>query len=193
MYRLANSAKVSADLANTAYAAFELLGSVNGAMLSSDDARKLAKTRDDLMTYAAGAYVPKVPAEVLETLSWVQQMAQERATDSDFNTAAEALEEHDALRFVTNWLEASGVDVTKIRGAELDPEARAEYEAEHAAEVEAGRLALESTLKAAAEPGDVIREALAPFLGSTVAENHADDVLDSLERAGFIITRAPKA
>lgn len=41
----------------------------------------------------------------------------------------------------------------------------------------------------APEPGEVITEALRPYLGAALAENHADDVLDALTRAGFQITR----
>lgn len=185
-YRLTNAAKVANALSNTAYAAFELLGHVNGAMLSTDDGRKLATTRDDLMTYAAGAYVAKPPAAVLETLLWVQQMAQERASDADFNTAREALDEHDALRFVTDWLASYDLDVTPIRGAELSADARATLQAEADA-ADAALDALEAA-KTSDDPGEVIREALAPFLGATSAETHADDVLEALDRAGFALT-----
>lgn len=190
MYRLANSAKVSADLANTAYAAFELLGNVNGAMLSNDDARKLAKTRDDLMTYAAGAYVPKVPAEVLETLRWCVEMGQARATENDFPTAREALAEHDALSFATDWLEASGVDVSDIRGAELTGEAREALEAEAAAD----QAKLDALERAAldADPSEAIRDALS-YLGGASSESITGEVLDALETAGFVIVPAPKA
>lgn len=186
-YRLPPAGRVARELSETHFAAHDLLGHVNGAALTPDDARKLAKTRDSLMTFAAGAYTFKAPDSVLATLLWVVEMAQERATDSDFNTAREALDEHDALAFVTDWLEAHGLDVARIRGAELSAEARASLVEE--ANAEQAKL---DALEAAQNPetaADVITEALAPFLGSTVAENHADDVLDALTRAGFTLTR----
>jgi hypothetical protein len=155
-YRLAPSAKVSSELSATHHAAFELLGNVNGAALTPDDARKLVKTRDDLMTFAAGAYVAKPPAEVLETLKWVQEMAQARATENDFNSAREALAEHESLAFVTDWLESQGVDVTVIRGAELAPAVLTTIKVAADAEYSAEQTALAALESASEDASDVM-------------------------------------
>lgn len=136
-YRLADQTKVANDLSNLMYGAALLLRTAaNGEFDGSHKAAAL-KAAESLIGASAGAHTHKPPAAVLATLQWVQQMAQERATDSDFQTAREALDEHDALRFVTDWLEAQGVDVLNIRAAELRREAREEYQAEAAREQEA--------------------------------------------------------
>ncbi|AFU87882.1 hypothetical protein CcrColossus_gp012 [Caulobacter phage CcrColossus] len=71
-------------------------------------------------------------------------MAQDRATGSDFNSSQEALDEHDALAFVADWLEAQGEDVSPIRMAQPSAERLAALR-QFAADEEAERAALERT------------------------------------------------
>ncbi|ARB14234.1 hypothetical protein Ccr5_gp334 [Caulobacter phage Ccr5] len=186
-YRLPNMAAYGKGLSDSLYAASEVVARAIPAETSATGPAALENLRSALITYSAGAHTPKAPDSVLATLLWVVEMAQERATDSDFNTAREALDEHDALGFVTDWLEAHGLDVSRIRAAELNAEARALLVEE--ADAEQAKLdALEAAALAEA-PGDVITDALRPYLGAALAETHADDVLDALTRAGFQITR----
>ncbi|AFU86497.1 hypothetical protein D869_gp086 [Caulobacter phage CcrRogue] len=182
-YRLPDMTAYGKGLSETLYAAFEALKNPQAPYKPGERARLI----ESLITYSAGAHTPKAPDSVLATLLWVVEMAQERATDSDFNTAREALDEHAALGFVTDWLEAHGLDVARIRGAELSAEARASLVEE--ADAEQAKLDALEAAQTGETPADVITEALAPFLGSTVAENHSDDVLAALDAAGFTITR----
>lgn len=188
-YRLAVRDRFSRELAETLYQAAEAVARVIPLVPESvpDERRALGKVRADLLTHSAGALVPKPPSAVLATLVWVVEMAQDRATNADFNTAQEALDEHESLAFVADWLEAEGQDVTPIRNAQPTAESLAELAARRDAEQEA-LDALEAAALAE-EPGDVITDALRPYLGATLAENHADDVLAALDRAGFTITR----
>ena len=118
-YRLAPSDRVSRDLSNLLYNAAVALEA--GYDFATGERAKL---REGLITESAGALVRKPPSAVLATLVWAVEMAQARATESDFNSAREALDEHDALNFAAYWLEMEGQDVTAIRGAQLKPEAR---------------------------------------------------------------------
>ncbi|AFU88332.1 hypothetical protein CcrSwift_gp339 [Caulobacter phage CcrSwift] len=136
-YRLAPSARVSKTLSDLLYAASEVVATAAQYETTPAGQTKLAKMRGDLITESAGALVRKPPSAVLATLVWVVELAQARATENDFGNAQEALDEHDALAFVADWLEAEGVDVSDIRGAAPSAEALAELVARRDAEQEA--------------------------------------------------------
>lgn len=183
-YRLADQVKVANDLSNLLYKAGDALkAKPSDPLLLSPVLR--AKLSDDLIGASAGALTHKPPAAVLETLVWVVEMAQDRATGADFNTPQEALDEHHALAFVADWLEAQGLDVAPIRGAQPTRAALADLvEARDKAQAELD--ALEAAARPAPEPVEIIAE----VLREKDAQGYADDVISSLEAAGFKLVKA---
>lgn len=180
-YRIPDQVKVATAVSRLLYAAAEAL-EPNNTM--TPGAR--ATLRGELIGASAGALTHKPPAAVLETLIWVVEMAQDRATGADFNTPQEALDEHDALAFVADWLKAQGMDVSPIIGAQPAADAIAELVAKR----DAAQAELDA-LEAAAppEPLDVI----ADVLRYKDAQGDADDVLSALAKAGYQVVRQGEA
>lgn len=185
-YRLADQIKVANEVSNLLYAASDVVAVAAQYETTPAGQTKLAKLRSDLIGMSAGALTHKPPAAVLETLVWVVELAQDRATGADFNTPQEALDEHDALAFVCDWLKAQGQDVSPIIGAQPRADVIAEYR-EQAAKLEAERAALE--VPALPEAVDVV----ADVLRYKDAQGDADDVLSALARAGFKVVREGEA
>lgn len=181
-YRLADQTKIANEVSSLLYAASEVVASAAQYETTSAGQATLAKLRSDLIGMSAGALTHKPPAAVLETLVWVVEMAQDRATGADFNTPQEALDEHDALAFVADWLKAQGQDVSPIIGAQPSSEALAK--------LVAARDAAQAELDALerAKPQDPV-EVIADVLDDRDALDHAADVISALERAGYTITR----
>lgn len=159
-YRITNAAKVGKELSDAHYAASEAVARVLPLVPPAATAERatLQKLRDSLIGFSAGWYVAKPPTEVLEALCWIVEQAQARATENDFNTAREALAEHDAIAFVTDWLESFDLDVTAIRGAEMDADARAAYAKQAATEYNDSE-----TARRIAEHGATVAAAMAHF------------------------------
>jgi hypothetical protein len=175
-YRLAPSARVSRDLSNLLYRAAEALEPNNNNMTP----QVRAEIRESLIGASAGALVNKPPAAVLATLVWVVEMAQNRASENEFNSAQEELDEHGALAFAADWLEAEGLDVAEIRAAQP----AAGYLAELRAKVADAQAELDALERAKPpEPVDII----ADILDDRDAPALAADVLSALSRAGYAV------
>ncbi|AXQ68550.1 hypothetical protein HOU00_gp125 [Caulobacter phage CcrPW] len=185
-YRLADQIKVANEVSNLLYSASDVVAVAAQYETTPAGQAKLAKLRSDLIGMSAGALTHKPPAAVLETLVWVVELAQDRATGADFNTPQEALDEHDALAFVCDWLKAQGQDVSPIIGAQPSSEALAKLvAARDAAQAELDALEVPALPEAVDVVADVLRY--------KDAQGDADDVLSALARAGFKVVREGEA